>query len=130
MTQKTPKRSRFLEPLAIAVAGGITIKAAAESVGCSLPIAYSLSRSPEFRSLVSTVRTQSIQQAVGTLSIAANKAAAALVALLDDEDPKVRLGAVARVFAAITPMTELHELRQDVADLKEQMSSPKLRIAT
>ena len=129
MTQKTPKRSRFLEPLAIAVAGGSTIKAAAESVGCSPPIAYSLSRSPEFRSLVSTVRTQAIQQAVGTLSIAANKAAASLVALLDDPDPKIRLAAAARVFATIAPLTELHELRADIQELREQMS-PRLKVAT
>ena len=120
MTQKTPKKSRFLEPLAIAVAGGMTIKAAAESADCSLPIAYSLSRSPEFRALVSMIRTQAIQQAVGTLSVAANKAADCLVELLSDPDAKIRLAAAARVFATITPLTELHELRADIAELQNR----------
>lgn len=128
MTQKTPNHSRFLEPIAIAVAGGDTIKSAAEAAGCSLPLAYSLSRSHEFRSMVSDLRTQAIQRAVGTLSTAANKAAQILIELLDDEDPKIRLAAVTRVFASITPLTELHELRQDLEDLKEQMS-PGLRVA-
>ncbi len=51
--QETPKSSRFFDPLAIAVASGSTIKAAAEAAGCSTPVAYSISRSPEFKNAVS-----------------------------------------------------------------------------
>jgi len=80
--------------------------------------------------MVASIRTLAIQQAVDTLSIAANKAAASLVALLDDADPKVRLAAAAKVFTSITPLTELHELRADIAELKEQMSNgTRLKVA-
>lgn len=127
--QKTPKKSRFFDPLVLAVASGTTITAAAESVGCSLGVAYSISRSPEFRTAVSEIRTQAIQTAVGVLSSAANAAAACLVQLMSDEDPKIRLAAATKLLTTITPLTELHDLRQDIADLKQQMA-PRLKVAT
>jgi hypothetical protein len=128
VTQKTPANSRFSDPLAILVASGSTIKDAAASAGCSLPIAYSLSRSPEFKSMVSTIRSEAIRQAIGTLSLATTRAAETLVALLADDDPKIRLAAVARLFASIAPLTELHELRTDIEELRSQMS-PNLKVA-
>lgn len=118
--QETPKSSRFFDPLAIKVAAGSTIKAAAEAAGCSLPVAYSISRSTEFRNAVSEIRTAAIQEAVGVLSAGATAAAACLVELLQDEDPKVRLAAAVKLLEKLTPLTELHELRVDVQLLKEQ----------
>ena len=126
--QKTPKRSRFFDAIALQVACGHSIKAAAEDAGCSLPVAYAISRSPEFRSQVSEIRTQAIQTAVGVLSDGANKAARCLVELLKDEDPKIRLAASSKLLDRITPMTELHDLRQDIQELREQLK-PQLKVA-
>ena len=127
--QKTPRRSRYMDSISMAVAGGSTIKSAAEAAGCSLPIAYSLSRSPEFKARVAEIRTLAIQQAVGTLSDAASKAATTLVELLTDDDPKIRLAASSKLLASITPLTELHDLRHDLQQLREQLS-PRLKVAT
>ncbi len=121
--QETPKSSRFFDPLAIAVASGSTIKAAAEAAGCSTPVAYSISRSPEFKNAVSEIRTQAIQSAVGVLSAGATAAAACLVDLLSDDDPKVKLAAAVKLLEKLTPLTELHELRVDVQLLKEQAAT-------
>jgi hypothetical protein len=126
--QKTPKRSRFMQPIALAVATGSTIKDAAETAGCSLPVAYSLSRSPEFKQEVSEIRRQALQQAVGTLSNASHVAAACLVELMRDEDPKVRLAAASKLLDKLTPLTELHDLRQEIQELRELMSQ-RLKVA-
>jgi len=42
-------KSKYLEPLTVLVAGGSSIKAASENVGCSLQTAYNLSATSEFR---------------------------------------------------------------------------------
>jgi len=127
--QKTPKKSRFMDGIATAVASGSTIKAAAEAAGCSLPVAYSLSRSPEFKKRVNDVRSEALQAAVGVLSEAATKAAAALANLLDDEDPKIRLAAATKLLSSITPLTELHDLRHEIQEIREMITSPALKVA-
>lgn len=127
--QKTPKKSRFMDGIATAVASGSTIKSAAEANGCSLPVAYSLSRSPEFKKRVNDVRSEALQAAVGVLSEAATKAAATLANLLDDEDPKIQLAAATKLLSQITPLTELHDLRHEIQELREMITAPKLKVA-
>ena len=129
MTQKTPRKSRYMDSIALAVASGSTIKSAAAEAGCSLPIAYSLSRSPEFRERIGEIRKLAIERAVGLLSDAAGQAATTLVDLLTDDDPKIRLAASSKLLSSITPLTELHDLRHDLQQLREQLS-PRLKVAT
>ncbi len=128
--QKTPnpKKSRYFDKIALQVACGHSIKDAAEAAGCSLPMGYAISRAAEFRAAVSDIRTQAIQTAVGVLSDGANKAARCLVELLDNNDPKIRLAAASKLLVSITPMTELHDLRQDIQELRAQLQ-PQLKVA-
>lgn len=127
--QKTPKNSRYADALALSVASGSTIKSAAESAGCSLAIAYAISRTLEFRKQVSDIRAQAVQAAVGVLSDGAVVAAKCLVDLLADPDPKIRLAAASKLMVSITPMTELHDLRLDIQDLREQLNPQALKVA-
>ena len=55
-------KSKYLEPIAVLVAGGSSIKAASVTAGCSLQTAYNLSATPEFRQRVSEIRTQMTTQ--------------------------------------------------------------------
>jgi len=103
---------RFSELLAIRLASGSTIRDACAEIGCSEPTGYRLAKSPEFRQRVSEIRSEITSQAVGKLTQAANHAADALVALLDDQfDPSVRLQAAKAILNALGPLSELGELR-------------------
>jgi len=130
MTQKTPKKSKYFDTLAVCVAGGQSIKDAADIVGCSPQTAYNHSATAEFRQRVSALRSEVTAQAVGLLSTGATQAAATLIELLDVvNEPKDRLAAAKAILAALGPMAELHELRADIQELREQMS-PRLKVAT
>jgi HEAT repeat protein len=120
-----PKNSKFFVPLTNAVASGSTVKAAAEALGCSLTVAYSMSCSQEFKQRTAEIRSEALSATVGILSDGATKAAQTLVRLLDDEDPKVQLAAATKLLTNLQPMTELHELRKSVEELREQLQ-PKL----
>ena len=129
MTQKTVKKSKYLEPLAVCVASGQTIKSAADTSGCSTQCAYNISATAEFRQRVSALRSEVTAQAVGLLSTGATQAAATLVELLDVvNEPKDRLAAAKAILAALGPIAELHELRADIQELRSQMNAPRLKV--
>lgn len=114
------KKSKFLEPLAVAVAGGQSIKSGAETVGCSIQTAYNLSASAEFRQKVASIRTEIASSAVGLLTDGATKAASTLVELLDEsKEPNVRLNASKAILGALAGITELGELRARIDALEQ-----------
>lgn len=120
-------KSKFFEPLAVLVAGGSSIKAAAGVVGCSLQTAYNLSATSEFKSQVAAIRNDAIGAAVGVLSQAASKAAQTLVALLDEEhEARDRLAAARLILANLGPVSEIGELRERITKIEGQAS---LRVA-
>ena len=113
------KNSRFLPILAASVAAGKSIRDAAIDAGCSESNAYTISRTPEFKSQVAAIRNEAIAAAVGVLSQAASKAAQTLVALLDEEhEAKDRLAAARLILANLGPIQELGELRQRINDIE------------
>lgn len=113
------KQSKFLEQLAIHVAGGSSIKTSAEIVGCSLQTAYNTSATAEFRQRVSEIRTEVASSTVGTLTLAASEAASTLRELLDASNPPaVRLNAAKSILAALQPISELGELRKRIDALE------------
>ena len=133
MTQRPPKRpeqSKHFEALVLAVACGKTVKAAAEDAGCKLQVAYSLSRSDEFKQRLNEIRQEALSATVGILSESATKAANKLVELLDSEDEKIQLAAATKLLSTITPITELHDLRQQIAELREQLTNSQPRLMT
>lgn len=122
MTQKAPENSRFENLIAINLASGSTIKAAGKDAGCSESIAYAISRTPRFRAKVSAYRAEAIQLTVGILSAAMTTAADVLIELMGDDDPRIRPSAASKLLSSIMPLSELHELRQDVKELKDQLA--------
>ena len=120
-------KSKFLEPLAVLVAGGSSIKAAAGVVNCSEQTAYNLSSTPEFKSRVSEIRTQLTTEAVGKLTSAATEAVDTLRSLLNaTNEPSVRLNAAKAILASLGPISEANELRARIDSIEGQAS---LRVA-
>ena len=117
--RQAPRNSKFFDSLAIASASGSTIIAASETVGCSHSIAYSISRTDAFKSKVLEIRAEALQSAIGILTEATTAAARTLVELLSDDDPKIRLAAAGKLFGSIGPLTETHELRREITELRE-----------
>ena len=119
-------KSKFAEPLAIAVAAGSSIKAAAEAVRCSAQTAYNISATHEFRTRVSTIRTAMTAQAVGRLAAAASEAVDTLRSLLDaTNEPSVRLNAAKAILANLGPISEHGELRQRIDQIER---GPQLKV--
>ena len=115
------RRSKFLEPLAVAVAAGESIRSAAAEIGCSESVAYHMSASPEFRQRVAEIRSEITAEAVGILTRGATQAAATLVELLDAaNDPKDRLNASKAILASLGPVSEIHELRARLDAIEKQ----------
>ena len=120
-------KSKFFEPLAVLVAGGSSIKAAAGVVNCSEQTAYNLSATEPFRTRVSELRSQFTAEACGILTQGATRAAQTLVDLLSsDNEAKDRLTAARLILANLAPVQELGELRARLDRLEGQAS---LRIA-
>ena len=108
-------KSKFFELLAVAVAGGSTIRSAAEAIGCSESHAYHLSSTKDFKQRVGELRSDLAAATVGVLIDGATKAAATLVSLLDaSNEPSVRLNAAKAILASVGPISELGELRSRI----------------
>lgn len=121
---------KFFEPMALAVACGSTIKAAAEKCSCSERQAYRIAATETFKQRVYEIRSEVAAATVGLLTEGASKAAATVVALLDESQPaNVRTNAAKVIFAALGPMAELGELRKRLDDLEAASRAPKLGIA-
>jgi len=123
------KRSKYLQVLAASVASGLSVKDASKIAGCTESTGYSISCSDDFKHEVGRIKNEAVAQAVAVLSTSATLAASALVMLLSSDDEKIVLASATKVLAMLGPMQELHELRQDIQELREQMS-PRLKVAT
>lgn len=122
------KKSKFFEPLAAAVASGLTIKAAAKVVKCAEATAYHVSADDDFRRRVSQIRTEAVVGAVGKLSEMAARAVDTLGELLDaSNDPQIRLNASKAILATVAPMAEFAELRARIDAIESQGTG--LRVA-
>lgn len=99
------------EILAVAVASGQSIKSAAESMKMSLPRAYHVAGSQLFKTRVSEIRQAALDEAVGKLNEAANKAVAALVSVLDTGEDRDRIVAAKAVLSLLPGLSELGEIR-------------------
>ena len=114
------RKSRYFDPLAAAVAGGESIKQAAETASCCESTAYRICRLPEFRQRVGEIRTDATDAAVGRLSKLAIDAVNVLGALMADTNQPAasRTGAAKAVLASLGPLSELHELRSRLDQLE------------
>lgn len=112
MDAETGDNGRFFELIAVAVAAGTSVKAAAESCGCSERQGYRISATQDFKNRVSELRSEMTNNAVGELSAAASEAVACIRELLaDTNEPSVRLNAAKAILNALGPLSEFGELR-------------------
>lgn len=103
------------------VAAGEKVAQAAEGVGCTLDVAYGLSRRTEFKARVAELRTEATDNAVGALSDLAVRAVHTLRVVMDDAAarPADRINAAKTVLASVNDMAELHELRRRIDALEQ-----------
>ncbi len=103
------------------VASGVSIKHAADKIGCKLQTAYNISCTAEFKRRVSEIRTEVASETVGTLTLAASEAASTLRELLSQSNaPAVRLNACKAVLASLSAISELGELRARIDALESK----------
>jgi len=111
-----------LEALALLVAGGATVRSAAEQTGTCERTAYRLNTSPAFKRRVAEIRSEIAAATVGELTAAAKEAACTLRSLLDAaNEPSIRLQASKAILASVGAISELGELRARL-DALEQTS--------
>lgn len=121
MTEETADNGKFFELLAVQVAGGVTVKAASESCGCSERQGYRVSSTLEFRSRVAEIRSEMTTAAVGILTESCTKAAQTLADMLGDHhEPKDRLAAARLILANVGPLAEHSELRARLDRLEQR----------
>lgn len=118
--------SKIFDLLAVTVAGGSTVRAAAAVVGCSESQAYRLSSTSEFKQRVAELRTEAANEAVGQLTKAASKAVATLVEMLDsDYEAPIRLKAANSILSNMKLVAEHAELRDRLDRIEYLAASPK-----
>jgi len=123
------KRSKYLQVLAASVASGLSVKDASKIAGCTESTGYSISCGDAFKQELARIKTEAVARAVSILSSNATKASQSLTKLLDSADEKVVLASAVKILSMLGPLSELHELRQDIAELKEQINTPRLKVA-
>jgi hypothetical protein len=112
--------SKF-ESMALLLASGSSIKAASQSVGVSVRQGYRIAASDKMKNRVSQLRSEITAQAVGIITRGATAAAATLVSLLNEaHEPSTRLNASKALLNALTPLSELGELRSRIDALERQ----------
>lgn len=80
-----------------ALAGGMSVRAAAEAAGMAERTAYRRWAQPEIRREVAALRAVVLQEALGRLTAGSTRAAEVVLGLLESEDEKVRLAAACRL---------------------------------
>jgi hypothetical protein len=107
------------ERLALLLAGGKGIKAAAQEIGVGERTAHHWLEDDRFRAYASTLRGRLLDEAVGRLSGAAVAAVDVLHGLLADPSGTVRLRAALGIIDALVKVREHAELGDRVARLEE-----------
>jgi hypothetical protein len=108
------------DALALALAGGATVRDAARSAGMAERTAYRLWADPTFRRRVSQLRGEMTIRAVGRLTDAMSEAVDTLRALLSCESLGVRLGAARSVLQLGVELREASELEDRIAALEAE----------
>jgi hypothetical protein len=111
-----PKRER----VALLIAAGRSIKAAAVEAKCGERTAHGWLEDPRYRSFISELRHRMLDEAVGSLTEATNHAVSTLRNLLDDDHINVRLRAALGIIDAVVRLREHVELERRIAALEDR----------
>jgi hypothetical protein len=125
----SPKQER----VALLLASGRSIKAAAVEADCGERTAHTWLEDPRYRRLISELRHRMLDEAVGTLAEATHEAVGTLRKLLDDGNSSVRLRAATSILDAAVPMRQHIELEARILrlelDTAQDRSEGRPRIA-
>ncbi|MFL5342539.1 MAG: hypothetical protein ACJ8F7_20525 [Gemmataceae bacterium] len=106
----------------MAVATGTTLDAAAEQGGVCRRTMERRLADAEFRRLVANLRAELIARALGRMADNMTRAADALVAILDDADPRLRLRA-ARALLTLGPrLRDSVDVSDRIRDVEEELA--------
>lgn len=108
--------------LAVALAAGGTVTAAAAAAGVNRRTAHRKLRSPEFRRLVADLRGELVGRALGRLADNMTRAADTLAGLLDDPDPRLRLRTARAVLTLGARLRDSVDLTDRVRDLEAELA--------
>ena len=120
-------RSRSEELLLGALAAGSPVDQAAETAGVSVRTAYRRLADPGFARRLAQARDELISSALGELVECASEAVAALRALLQAKDERVRLGAARNTLEQLLRLRETLTLSQRLAALERSVQAQHRR---
>jgi len=118
------KPARRDDALALSLACGATVEAAARSAGVSERTVYRRLREPDFQKRIKEARTDLVRRSAGLLSAASGEAVRTLLALMKESaPPSVRLGAARAVLELGIKVRELAELEAEVRALELEVKA-------
>jgi hypothetical protein len=115
-------RRKADEALALALAAGQTLRAAAPAAGVSERTAARRWADPDFRLRVSELRGEMVHRALGRMADGMAEAADQMRALLAADSESVRLGAARALLELGVKLRESVELEARLVDLEAAMS--------
>lgn len=110
------------QPLALALACGSTMEAAAQKAGLSVSTAYRRSRQPQFMQQVRHIRQEMLSRACAALTAASLQSVQTLLALLDAKVPHAtRLGAARSILEIGCRLRLENDLVERLEQLEAEM---------
>src|SRR5262249_52838733 len=110
------------EVLLLALAGGMTLRAAAAQAGVNERTARRRMADPKFRDRLRRLQAEAVGQASARLTAVMDKAVGKLEALLDAKNEAIVLGAVKVTLEQSVRLREINELEQRLAALEQAQS--------
>ena len=123
--QPTATWSPKQERVALLIAAGRSIKAAALETKCGERTVHGWLDDPRYRSLIAELRNRMLDEAVGSLAEATNEAVGTLRELLDDDHANVRLRAAMGILDAVVRLREHVELEVRITALEATNDDPE-----
>lgn len=120
MSPNVPAEKKKL--LALALASGVGVNAAAEQFEMSRKTVQRWLKRPGFRRVVAELRGQLVETALGRMADHMTRSADALGALLDADDLGVRLRAARAVLGLGLRMRDSVEIAERVRELEEELA--------
>jgi transposase-like protein len=118
MAAKTPDAK--IDMLALAVARGLSVRAAARSIGENESTAAKWAARPDFKGRVNRLREEVISEAVGALAGLAKAAVSTLGELMKDtNEPEVRFKAARAILSDLISVREHAEVTRELAEVRK-----------
>ena len=108
--------------LALVLAAGATVTAAAAELGISRKTVQRKLAKPVFRRRVAELRAQLFGEALGRIADSLTRATDSLAALLDSNDPAVRLRAAAAILSLGMKMRDSVDVSDRLSELEAELA--------